>query len=69
MLLTFLIGTFVFTLNLPEEFSESIDLKFNGISYDANMELFYLFAKIVIANYILEISCRYAKFKKLYNWI
>lgn len=69
VLLFFLAATFVFALNLPEDLSVSLDLKFGGISYDANMELFYLFSKIVVANYILEIGCRYMKFGKLFNWI
>ena len=69
MLLFFLVATFVFTLNIAGDFAESLDLKFNGIRYEANMELFYLFSKIVLANYVLEIGCRFFKFKTLYNWI
>lgn len=69
VLLFFLIASVVFALNIPEDLSVSLDLKFTGISYDANMELFWLFMKIIVANYLLEIGCRYMKFKKLFNWI
>lgn len=68
--LLYILGlSFVLTLNIAEDLGEYLELKFQGIDYEANMELFRLFCIVVGGNYILEIGCRYFKFKKLHHWI
>ncbi len=69
MLLFFLVASFVLALNLEESISEYIQLKFDGVSYDANIELAKLFFIVAVSNYVVEILLRYLKFGKLFGWI
>jgi hypothetical protein len=68
-LLLFMGSAFFFALNIEPGLSEKIDLTFNGVSDQANIELAILFLKVAGINYVLEMGCRYMKFGKLFGWI
>ena len=69
-MLIFFVGlTFILTLNLTEDINEYMNLTFKNVDYNANIELIYLFIKVIVTNYALEIGLRYMKFKKLFYWI
>lgn len=69
ILITCLIGSFVFALNLFPDLSEYFELTFNGVPEEANTELVTVFTIIAVTNYVMEISLRYLKFGKLFSWI
>ena len=63
------VGAFVFALNLAQDLAVSFDLKFDGVSEQANYELFILFFGVTILSYIIEIGIRYIRYGKLFYWI
>ncbi|KAL4433179.1 hypothetical protein ABPG74_010874 [Tetrahymena malaccensis] len=69
ILIACLAGSFIFSMNLFPELSEYFELKFEGVPEEANNELVTVFSIIAVTNYVMEISLRYLKFGKLFNWI
>lgn len=69
ILIACLIGSFLFALNAFPELSVYFELKFEGIPYEANIELVTLFTIITVVNYGIEMGLRYRKFGQLFHWI
>ena len=44
------------------------DLKYEGISYGANIEMLVVFGFMVVSNYLLERLCRFAQYKEFVGW-
>ena len=56
------------TANLFPDFGEYFDLKYTGISYDANIEMMVVFGFMVTSTYLLERVCRFAQYKEFVGW-
>ena len=51
------------TANLSEDLSSLFDLKYENISYDANVEMLVVFGFMVVSTYLLERVCRFGQYK------
>jgi hypothetical protein len=45
-----------------------LDLKYDGVPYEANVEMMVLFGFMVVLTYLLERLCRLGQFKKFVGW-
>ena len=59
---------FVLTANLLPDVSEFIDLKFEGIPFEANLKMLYAFAFLTLSTYFLDRLCRFAQYRRVVGW-
>jgi hypothetical protein len=48
--------------------SEFIDLKYDGIPFEANIKMLYAFGFMTFSTYFLDRMCRFAQYKKVIGW-
>ena len=63
-----LVICFVLTANLLPDVSEYIDLKFEGIPFEANLKMLYAFAFLTLSTYFLDRLCRFAQYRRVVGW-
>lgn len=63
-----LVICFVLTANMLPDLSEYIDLKFEGIPFEANLKMLYAFAFLTTSTYFLDRFCRFAQYKRVVGW-
>ena len=63
-----LVICFVLTANLLPDLSEYIDLKFEGVPFEANLKMLYAFAFLTISTYFLDRLCRFAQYRRVVGW-
>jgi hypothetical protein len=63
-----LIVCFVLAANLFPDMSDYIDLKFEGVPYQANVEMLCAFGFLVFSTYFLDRLCRFAQYRKIVGW-
>jgi hypothetical protein len=49
--------------------SSYLNLKFDKVPYEANIEMLKTFGIMVFASYALERICKYGQFKAFFGWI
>lgn len=54
--------------NIFPDISEFIDLKFDGVPYEANIQMLSAFGFLVFSTYFLDRLCRFAQYKKVVGW-
>ncbi len=59
---------FVLTANIFPELSEFADLKYDGIPFQAHVEMLVVFGLLVTSTYILDRLCRFAQYKQFIGW-
>lgn len=56
------------TANVFPDLTEMFDLKYEGIDYNANLEMLALFGFMAISTYLLERLCRFGQYKEFVGW-
>ena len=56
------------TANVFPDICEYFELKYEGISYDVNIEMMIVFGFMVLSTYLLERVCRFAQYKEFVGW-
>lgn len=63
-----LVICFVLTANIFPDMSEYLDLKYDGIPYEANMKMLAAFGILTFSTYFLDRLCRFAQYKRVVGW-
>lgn len=48
--------------------SEYLDLKFEGIPYEANIKMLMAFGFLTFSTYFLDRLCRFGQYKRVVGW-
>ena len=48
--------------------SAYIDLKYDGIPFEANLKMLYAFGFMTFSTYFLDRMCRFAQYKRVIGW-
>ena len=59
---------FVLTANLFPDISDYLDLKFEGVPYEANIKMLGAFGFLTLSTYFLDRFCRFAQYKRVVGW-
>lgn len=56
------------TANIFPDLTDMFELKYDGIPYQANIEMLTVFGFMVLSTYLLERLCRFAQYKEFVGW-
>lgn len=56
------------TTNLFEDLTEMFNLKYEGVPFEANLEMLTVFGFMVLSTYLLERLCRFAQYREFVGW-
>ncbi len=56
------------TANLFPDLAETFDLKYDGIPYEANIEMLIVFGFMLVSTYLLERLCRFGQYRQFVGW-
>lgn len=59
---------FILTANFFPELSDYIDLKYEGVPFEANIKMLYAFAFMTVSTYMLDRLCRFAQYRRVIGW-
>jgi len=59
---------FVMTADVIPDLSVMFNLKYEGIPYQANLEMLGVFGFMVVSTYLLERLCRFGQYKEFVGW-
>lgn len=63
-----LIVCFILTANVFPDLSEYMDLKFEGVPYEANVKMLLAFGFLTVSTYVLDRLCRFGQYKRIVGW-
>ena len=59
---------FVLTADLLPDVSVYFDLKYDGVPYEANLEMLTAFGFLTLSTYFLDRLCRFAQYRRVVGW-
>lgn len=60
---------FIMAANIIPSISDYLNLKFDKVPYEANIEMLKTFGLMVGSSYALERICKFGQFKAFFGWI
>ena len=64
-----LVVCFILTANIFPDLSEFVDLKYDGIPFNAHVEMMVVFTSMVSSTYLLDRFCRFAQYGEVVGWL
>lgn len=64
-----MIFCFVMAADMIPSLSSYLNLKFDKVPYEANIEMLKTFGLMVFSSYTLERICKYGQFKSFFGWV
>ena len=63
-----LVVCFLMTADFSSDLSSMLDLKYENVPYEANVEMMVVFGLMVSSTYLLERLCRFGQYKEFVGW-
>lgn len=64
-----MIFCFVMAADMFPSLSNYLNLKFDKVPYEANIEMLKTFGLMVFSSYTLERICKFGQFKAFFGWV